>query len=429
MKLRYVFSAPAMLRIQPCSMSNDFPEQYAIFSGMVNDCVSKVKKDVFSKISGIDFEIDVLFNAYTEKEHGIHIRRNNNFSFEKLYADSGGLQIVTLGKPIDDALKKDIYKSQSCADFAMCFDEIPTRSIITSNGSSSSRSRVTDKMYFQEESERCAIKTANNIKEQCDVLSEINDTTKVMYIVQGNNENDMYEWFKYGTDVLKSYDRIGGLALADTCIGNGVLESVEMFIAYNRIRAEFGEGMTNNHIHLLGVGSVGRVMPMLWVKDSLLPDDITVSFDSTSFSLTYIMGKFTDASGKSVKRNKLAKYIMEVLAYFEPVIKKYEPDFDKEKYAKYYFNNIMSVADTLNNVPLDQKHIPMSHIVSTIVYQLFGFMEILNRAIAEMKQSNSPLSLLKHVHGYDDYKSWKATYAKYIDSARIQRAPGVVLEM
>lgn len=428
MKLRYVFSAPAMLRLQPCSMSSESPEQYQKFADIVNDCVSKVRKDIFNRVEGIEFEVDMLYNAYTEKHMGPHARAFNNFSFDKLYADSGGLQIVTLGKPIDDAIKKDIYTAQSYADLAMCFDEIPTRSIIMSNGASS-RSRVTDKMYFQDEAQRCAIKTANNIKEQCEILSGINDKTKVMYIVQGNNENDMYEWFKYGTDVLDSYDRIGGLALADTCIGNGVLESVEMFIAYNRIRSEFGAGMTNNHIHLLGVGSVGRLMPLLWVKDSLLPEDITVSFDSTSFSMAYIMGKFSDANGKQIKRNKMEQYLRSVVEYFEPVILKHEPTFDKEVYITHYAKNIMSVADTLNNMPESARHVTQSHILSTILYQLFGFITLLNEAIAEMKVSNSPLSLLKHVKGYDDYKSWRTGYSKYIDSARIQRAPGVTLEV
>lgn len=427
MKLRYVFSGPSMLRIQPSSMVTETPEMYQEFADIACDVVNKVREDIKHRIPGIEFDIDLLYNGYTEKEIGKHARRYNSFGFDKLYADSGGLQIVTLGKQVDDAIKKDIYASQSYADYAMCFDEIPTRSIIKNNGASS-RSRVTDKMYFQDESARCAIKTAENIKEQCEVLAGINDTTKVMYIVQGNTENDMYEWFKHGTNVLTSYDRIGGIALADTCIGNGVLESVEMFIAYNRIRAEFGEAMTNNHIHLLGVGSVQRLMPLLWVRESLLPEDITVSFDSTSFSMTYMMGKYGHLDGKRVRRHELSQYMRQVVDYFEPIIRKYEPDMDKEFFIKHYVDNIMSISETLNNGPADSRHVIQSHVFATIIYQLFGFVHLLNESINDMKTSNSPLSLLQHVKDYRDYQSWHAGYSKYIDSARIQRAPGVALE-
>jgi hypothetical protein len=427
MKLRYVFSAPSMMKLQPCNLSKESPELYKIFSNIVGACVAKVKADVKNLIPDMELDVDILYNAFTEAEFGHHINTNNRFSFTKMYADSGGLQIVTLGKQVTDAIKKDIYKNQCHADFAMCFDEIPTRSILKSNGASS-RSRVSDKMYFQAEAEQCALKTAHNIKEQCETISKINDTTNVMYIVQGNTEQDMYEWFKYGTTVLDDYSRIGGLALADTCMGNGMLESVDMFIAYNRIREEFGEDKTKNHIHLLGVGSVNRLVPLLWVKDSLLPKDITVSFDSTSFSMTYMMGKFMTPAGKIIKSKDWEAYMNTVVDYFHDCIVESYPDFDKKVFVEHYMKSIMSTADTINNSPDGTTYVSQAHITATIVYQLFGFVAQMRGVIDAMKTSNSPISKLQHAKNYDDVLKWKTQYSRYIDSSRIQRAPGVVLE-
>jgi hypothetical protein len=427
MKLRYVFSAPSMLKLQPCSMSKETPEHYALFSALVKDCVEQVKGDVRNLVDGIELEVDILYNAYVESDFGRHILANDRFGFSKMYADSGGLQIVTQGKQVTDALKKQIYRDQCEADFAMCFDEIPTRSIVKTSGASS-RSQTSDKMYFQNESAQCAIKTAANIKEQCEIIGGINDTTNVMYIVQGNTHQDMYEWFDQGTNVLKDWSRIGGLALADTCMGNGVLESVDMFIAYNRIRSKFGEELTKNHIHLLGVGSVNRLLPMLWVKDTLLPKDITVSFDSTSFSMTYMMGKFNTPDGKLVKKKDWSKYMSMVIDYFMPSILRNYGKFDKEVWVKHIMDNIMSSADTINKSPDGMTNVGQAHVTATIMYQLFSFCALLSAAIKDIATSNSPLSQLKHANDYTDAVKWRQQYGKYIPSARIQRSPEVVLQ-
>jgi hypothetical protein len=417
-----------MLKLQPTIIGQQEPLEYLKYRRAVVDAVNKIKQDVVTSIDGVSIDIDLLFNAYTEEKFGQHIRDNESFGFSKLYADSGGLQIVTQGKQVSDQLKKKIYATQSVADFAMCFDEIPTRSIKISNGNGGgSRSQVSDKMYFPNQAKECAIKTAQNINEQCRVISNITDKSKVLYIIQGNTDQDMVDWFSHGIKELDNFDTIGGLALADTCIGNGVLESVDMFIGYKRIYDEYGDSVAKRHIHLLGVGSVNRLMPTLWVKDSMLPEDITVSFDSTSASMTYMMGKFVWKNGKGCKKQHWGSYMTEVLEYFWPILSKQFPDANKDKFHAHIMKSIMSTADTANNCEYGI-HLGQAHITLTILYQIFGFLAQLKQAIEEMKQSNSPLSHLQHIKTYDDILHWKRQFSRYVSTARIQREPGVTLE-
>jgi len=74
-------------------------------------------------------------------------------------------------------------------------------------------------------------------------------------IVQGNRWEDMVEWFDYivGEIPASLQHRIAGIATADTCMGNGELESIEMLRAVRAIHDRYGPAYTN-HVHLLGVG-------------------------------------------------------------------------------------------------------------------------------------------------------------------------------
>ena len=416
-----------MIKLQPTIVGKQEPAEYLKFRRTVVDAVNMLRKDVVNLIPGVSMDIDLLFNAYTEEKFGEHIRENESFGFSKLYADSGGLQIVTQGKQVSDELKKSIYATQSVADFAMCFDEIPTRSIKPTTGGGGSRSQVSDKMYFPTQSKECAIKTAHNINEQCRIISGLTDKSKVLYIIQGNTDQDMFEWFSHGVEVLDNFDTIGGLALADTCIGNGVLESVDMFIGYKRIYDAFGDSVAKKHIHLLGVGSVNRLMPTLWVKDSMLHSDITVSFDSTSASMTYMMGKFVWPTGVTCKKQQWGQYMSSVIEYFWPVLTKNFGDIDKAKFHDHIMKNIMSTADTANKCEYGV-HVGQAFVAITILYQILGFVSQLNQAMAQMQHSNGALSMLQNIKTHDDILHWKRQYSKYVSTARIQREPGVTLD-
>lgn len=425
--LRYCFSAPAMLRANKSTWEDENPDDFEMVKQMTCKGLRKLRNDIAVQDNGLKFGIDILFNAYTEADMGKRIREKDMFGFQHLFADSGGLQIVTAGKSVDDSLKKSIYKTQSSADFAMCFDEIPCSNIEgLSMDTKSNRSQTGNKVFYPERIYETSTKTARNIREQIETLDEIGTSTVVHYIIQGNTTEDMVKWFENGTKVLlpEHYKRVGGLALADTCMGNGPLESVDMLVAYHLIRKQFGVEMTNNWIHLLGVGSVRRLIPLMYFLNSgLLPKDLTISFDSTSFSMSYFMGRFVSDDGSKVERHahKYKQMFHKVFKYFEPIYREYFPNVDEEVFVNYCVDQIRSLADTVNNAPKDLASLVRANITLTLAWQILGFVKNINKAQDTAKHDRTGMGMLQYVNDYDDYLSWKREYSRFVPSSRIKR--------
>ena len=381
----YVFSAPAYLRLMPSKFEQNNQDQYALLAEVVSEGIQKLRKDVERPSERVHLKISVLFNAYTETAFDSWLRKWGLFGFENLYADSGGLQVVTTGKVADEKLKSQVYVTQSTSEFAMCFDEIPCQNMAVEKklfsdkehkiesaykkrhandpdlkdgalNTKSNRSMTQNKFFFPERAEACARKTAQNIREQIETFARLNSDTKVFYIIQGNDVDDMVDWFRYGVQELDAWhwDHVGGLALADTCMGNGPQQTVQMLEAYHRIRHTFGEEYVKNHIHLLGVGSVRRLIPLVQMdKGGFLPSKLRVSFDSTTFSMSYVMGRvqmgthhidYNDVerglrpppqknNRVSLSQPKEARQVFEqVFDYFSELYAKYFPECSKKAF-------------------------------------------------------------------------------------------------
>lgn len=435
MELRYVFSAPAMLRLNKSKWEDANPVEAQKVIDMTRAGLERLRADVKTMIPGVDFGLDLLFNAYTEKDMGQRIAAYDNFGFEKLYADSGGLQIVTTGQKVSDELKETIYKTQSCSDFAMCFDEIPCGPKEgTGHDGKSSRSNTESKVYYPSRLAATAQKTAHNIREQIEALDKEDTTTVVHYIIQGNTYQDMVEWFREGTKILTpdNWKRVGGLALADTCMGNGPLESVDMLVAYHLIRKEFGVEMTKNHIHLLGLGSVNRLMPaMNLVKSGFLPKDITISFDSTTFSMSYFMGRFLKSDGTKIDggSHNYRQMFHDVWEYFGDIYKQHVPEVDEHEFIEHVVTQIRSLAEAINSSNDDPFNpIVRSNITLTDCWQVLGFIKNLKAAIDV--EDNTPigrLRLMTDMDGPYGYHQWRNDFKKFVKTKRITRIPESIL--
>ena len=99
-------------------------------------------------------------------------------------------------------------------------------------------------------------------------------------IVQGNFADDMVRWYSIIQDMLtdEHFKNVGGIAVADTCMGNKELESIDMLTAAHRI-AQFANPSATEQIHLLGVGSIPRMAPVLYLEHSgFLKDYKKVSY-------------------------------------------------------------------------------------------------------------------------------------------------------
>lgn len=432
MDLRYVFSAPAMLRLMPSSWEKENPDEYAKVVGMIQEGMRRLRADADKSIPGAKFGIDLLFNAYTEKDFGGWLRQHDTFGFDKLYADSGGLQIVTAGKKVDDKLKAEIYGIQSRADFAMCFDEIPAGTVGVAD-SKSNRSQTGNKLYYPGRKKETATKTAHNIREQIEILDKFGTNTTVHYIVQGNTHQDMYDWFDDGTKVLTDthFNKVGGIALADTCMGNGPMESIDMLVAYYRIHKDFGVGKTKKHVHLLGLGSVRRLLPVIYLMNSgLLPKDLTISFDSTTFSMSYFMGRFTDSNGNKVQGDprEIRRMFHMVYQYFGDIYRKYIPELDEEHFIDHVTKEIRSLAGAINNARPDIQALVRANITLTDCWQVLGFIAQVNRTLEQAKHDRSGIGMLQFVKDYDDYLAWRREFGRFVPSSRIKREQLLTLD-
>lgn len=342
MNLEMVYSAPNMLRLQPNVISKERVEEYERFSKMIEDYIKTMKEKCAGVMGVENFGISLLYNGYVEPEHGVHFRKFNTFGFDYLYSDSGGLQVVTTRKKLDDALKGQIYNSQSVADFAFCFDKIPCEEQAPVKNS---RSDNSTKYFYPDRIEECAIATAKDINAQINKFKELDSDAKVFYIVQGNTIKDMVSWVKYGWPYIDDKDRICGFAMADTCMGNSTLESIDMLIAYAIIFDITGRRY--NRVHLLGVGSASRLMPVLsFIHSGIISKDAIVSFDSSSLSLSLLYGRvMRDKELRAISTPEQFDETFAPLAkeLYEHIVK-YVPDCDWEELREHLRKTFRSIS-------------------------------------------------------------------------------------
>jgi hypothetical protein len=424
--LDYIFSAPGYCRIIPSGVMDNQRNLFPLAGPIIADGVKAIQKDIKNMAGHHEYSLGLLFNAYKEKGFVKPILDYDTFGFSSLYADSGGLQIVTAGSSVTPEIKRSIYQTQSVADFAMCFDEIPCRTI--EGVQNTHRSRTSDKEFFPEQKKECAEKTAINIKEQIEYLDKIEAKSKVHYIIQGNTVSDMVEWFDDGFKFLDKshHTRIGGLSMADTCMGNGQLESIDMLVSYHILMKKYGREVIKNHLHLLGVGSVSRLVPLLYMIESgFLPDDILYSFDSSTFSMGYVGGIFRHEDGGIIRSDSQVemKIILEnVFDYFnERVFSKINDNIDKDTLIEHLMVNIRSTSESINDISEELYPYARAMVPLTNVYSILSFVKKTKEYVDEMKLDNSPIGMLQYVHDLKDYSVWKREYSKFVKSKRIFR--------
>jgi hypothetical protein len=288
LKLDYVISAVGMMGVfTPAGNEEWYPD----YKRTILSLTSELNTNIKASCIRTEPQVSMLYNAYTEKGHLEGFKALDNLGAYSIYADSGGLQIVTAGKPINDTIRKDIYATQAYAEYAMCFDEIPLSSVSLTR-TRNERSNTGNKLFSEDDLKSSALATGMNIKQQASYFRSINSTTKVIMIVQGNSWENMVEWYKIIESVLEPADylNIGGVAVADTCMGNGQLESIEMLIAAKKI-SEFCHENVKHHLHVLGVGSISRMKPILYLlKSGYLSSYNRISYDSSSHTSTFDYG-------------------------------------------------------------------------------------------------------------------------------------------
>lgn len=309
----------------------------------------------FGKINNLhDHYVSVLFNAYTEQDKADMHRKLTQYPGtagpQRVYADSGGLQMVSLGiGQITPALKQTVYETQATySDVAMIFDQIPiwipphqaaqrkvTKEDLKKSGINSNGANALNRAsrYFDPDLlVPCAKETAQNMLDQIKHFDKVGCDTKTICILQGNSVDDYQKWFD--TILLEipkeEWFRIGGVAFGTPMYGNGQMEDIERAFFINDFDAP---DHIKKHIHLLGIGSVSRMMPnVIFRRNGVIKDDVLISYDSSKHTGGTVRGQFQlDFDMIQVLRSNkrgMEKLDGQVLSFAEHILK-FPMDRDK----------------------------------------------------------------------------------------------------
>lgn len=233
-------------------------------------------------------KISLLYNAYTEKRPGEWMGEHYRPLVHSIHADSGGLQMVTLGRTITNELKEEVYDSQARnSDIAMCFDVIPVRTL---DAGRSERLDLSNRRFDRTDLERCARETGRNLRRQIDFFDEKGSKARPMLITQGNDYDSYMKWTQYVVEELDDYhvSRIGGIAMGAAALGKGSLEDFKRAFYFT----ELPINLESKHLHLLGVGSVYRMIPQFIFMQNGLYKDVEMSYDSTTHTSGVTQGRY-----------------------------------------------------------------------------------------------------------------------------------------
>jgi len=261
--------------------------------------VLEVINSYFAGLNGLHgHKFSLLFNAFTEQDFGPRFKEHYRHSIHTIHADSGGLQIITQGKTITDELKDSVYKVQAdCSDIAMSFDEIP----IGVKGDRSGRNSTANRFYDKDKLESFARLTGKNIRRQIELFLDEKTTAKPMIISQGNDYESYMLWVEYLLKEIPSsyFKHIGGLAMGAAALGTGLLEDFERAAYAPHLPFQ----MDDPYFHILGVGSVRRLLPYLaFIKAGFYPKNTHLSYDSTTHTSGVSIGLYYLNGGYPINR-------------------------------------------------------------------------------------------------------------------------------
>jgi len=402
-QFEYVVSGPSYIRLGYPESS--MPEFTDIF----------LDKFTYLKNKSVDYnhEFSILYNAYTEKNLGDVIFNNFRSGFNNIYADSGGLQIITQGKSISREMKMEVYKNQlAYSDFGMCFDEIPLK--IFGSGKSK-RGDTNNRLFDTKNIKEFAVATANNVIDQINAYVNNGSETKPILIMHGNCYATFMEWYDSVMTAIPDNKRkyISGIALSGASIGTGLLEDVERAFFFSQIKNDI------QHLHLLGLGSTSRAHPFLVFQQTGLLDGVKISYDSTTHSSAPHMGRY-------FIKDKALNFSREFDYKFEIVYNDIQSKFDMGLTIEEFHKAMVTPARQLDKIGNT-----FSAFTGAIVSSIENFMIDLNnlRFDEDLKYKiDKNLIGLYNVKTKEDFDMWMREVGRFVPSKRISARTVIALD-
>lgn len=431
--LSYVVSAMGMLGGLNVKEDEVWFDEYKRITLDLMNVIQNKKRVEFTNTNST---LSILYNAYTEKNHPKEFNKLDNFNADYIYSDSGGLQIITAGKPVNDEIKRKVYEMQTYSDFAMCFDVIPVSSLSV-NRTRNERSNLSNRVFNSSQHEDSAYQTGDNVKSQIEYFRKVQAKTKVIIIIQGNSADDMMQYYHGIISKLDDadYEYVGGIALGRACIGFGELESVEVLRAAKRI-SDICHPNIRKHLHILGVGSIEKMRPILYlIKGGYLQKFERLTYDSSSHTCTFQYGLMklngTCISIGATRTKKSEKYFSDVYNFFIGVYKGVSlPDFLDIVFSK-EFDKDWKFSSIKNRAMVDDRNIALALTIplAYTYYQIYNFMWNLDMIYGDKfhefdkipDKKDIAINALLNVFDEDRMDSWMKTHGHLVSSKRVYR--------
>ena len=373
-------------------------------------------------------KFSLLFNAFTEKDFGPKFKEHYAKSLYTIHADSGGLQIITQGKTITPNLKTSVYRTQAkCSDIAMCFDEIPIGIV----GDRSDRNDTTGRYFDKDNLGFYAKTTGINIKSQIELFLEEKSSAKPMIIAQGNDYDSYMYWVEYILkEIPPSYlPYIGGIAMGGAALGTGVLEDMERAAYSTNLPFQ----MEEPYVHILGVGSVRRLLPYIALSHSgFFPKNLHLSYDSTTHTSGVSIGLYYYKKAISLGRDYKQHY-NSYNAIYNDINDKYNlagKGIDLMMFHESINSNSSYYNDRVNNnIDKDKMMLYYHCLLGFVSSSISNFTKKINQClkskdylikIADENKVYSDINSLLNIDTIDKFLKWKNANSSSIKSKRIQ---------
>lgn len=362
-------------------------------------------------------KISLLYNAYTEKRPGEWMGEHYRPLVHSIHADSGGLQMVTLGRTITNELKEEVYESQARnSDIAMCFDVIPVRTL---DSGRSERLDLSNRRFDRTDLERCARETGKNLRRQIDFFDEKGSKSRPMLIAQGNDYDSYMKWVQYVVEELSEYhiSRIGGIAMGAAALGKGSLEDFKRAFYFTQLPIN----LESKHLHLLGVGSVYRMIPQFIFMQNGLYQDVQMSYDSTTHTSGVTQGRYYM---DDISYNFTRAFDDHYRIIWEDIRKNF-PFYNYSLETFYEALNISSRTYQEKHGNIDPSLQTYGVFVSSAIKNFLGHVERLSTSRDEiMKMSRgidaTAFNALYSVNTLDDFNHWLRNVGPYVASEPVQ---------
>lgn len=368
----------------------------------------------------------VLFNGYTEKHTGEEVK--SIFEPYNIQVDSGGLQMITLGRTITEEMKDQVYQVQGkYGTIGHSFDKIPVKLVNGRSDRTNMGGRLFDPSLFDE----CAIESGKNLARQIESFIEQKTKARPMMIIQGNNQS----WYQKWADIVlkqvpqSHWEYIYGISSGGAVLGQGLREDVERVWTLSQL--EVPDSMKKN-FHLLGFGSMNRLIPVIeFEKAGVFQDGVTFSYDSTKHTGGCTRGQTQDGSSivqMSRNKDKMFYYLLDKIGKVSRDI--FKLDFDED----HFFYTICCLAPDAHAFYGGKDKETHQRTLHSFIFMMYGVWSVMkyvdlmekdDRFIAEVRPRDHAFFYpLKNIKTQADFDYWKRHASKGLNSKPVPSIEG-----